>query len=187
MATVNGSNIRKGQYVIHNGEPHFVTKHEFVSPGKGSAFTRAKIRNIISGKMSDFTFKATEQIELADVETQELQYLYFDGTSYVFMNQHTYEQTEVAGEIVGEDSRFLKEEMMVHVQFYNGQPVGLYLPNKVTLLVTEAEEAVAGDRVTAPKKQAIVETGATIMVPIFVKAGDKIVIDTANGEYVSRA
>jgi len=186
MATVNGGNVRKGLYIMYHGQPHLVTWHEFVSPGKGSAFTRTKLKNIQTGKVADFTFKTTEPVELAEVETQELQYLYNDGSSFVFMNPRTYDQTEVPNDVVGQDGRFLKEEMMCYVQFHNDLPIGVFPPKKVSLLVTEAEEAVAGDRVTAPKKQATVETGATVMVPIFVKKGDTIIIDTATGEYVSR-
>ncbi len=186
MATVNGGNVRKGLFIMFHGEPHQVTWHEFVSPGKGSAFTRSKLKNIKTGKVMEFTFKTTEPVELAEVETQELQYLYNDGTSYVFMNPRTYDQVEVDAEVVGDDGRFLKEEMICYVQFHNNEPIGIFPPKKVTLLVTEAEEAVAGDRVTAPKKQATVETGATVMVPIFVKTGDTIIIDTASGDYVSR-
>jgi elongation factor P len=187
MATVSGGNIRKGQYIIYNGQPHSVLWHEFVSPGKGSAFTRAKLRNIISGKVFDFTFKTTETVELADVESIELQYLYFDGSSYLFMNPRSYEQVEVPVEVMDDQKKFLKEEMLVYVQMYNGNPIGVYLPNKITLAVVDAEDAVAGDRVTAPKKQATVETGAIVMVPIFVKKGDHIIVDTATGEYVSRS
>jgi elongation factor P len=186
MSTVNGGNVRKGMFVLHHNEPHQVISHEFVSPGKGSAFTRVKLRNVLTSKMMDFTYKTTEQVELAEVETRELQYIYQEGNNFVFMNPRTYDQVEVSGEVMGSDHNFLKEEMICHVQFYNDQPIGIFLPKKVTLEVTEAEEAVAGDRVTAPKKQAKLETGATIAVPIFVKTGDKVVIDTSTGEYVSR-
>jgi len=186
MATVNGGNVRKGIFIMFHGEPHVVTWHEFVSPGKGSAFTRSKLKNIKTGKVVDFTFKTTEPVELAEVETQELQYLYNDGASFVFMNPRSYDQVEVPADVVGDDGRFLKEEMMCYIQFHDNVAIGVYPPKKVTLLVTDAEEAVAGDRVTAPKKQATVETGATVMVPIFVKKGDTIIIDTASGDYVSR-
>jgi len=187
MSTVTGGNVRKGLFIIFNGQPHIVLWHEFVSPGKGSAFTRAKIRNIISGKVFDFTFKTTETVEIADVESVEVQYLYFDGTNYLFMNPRSYEQMEVPAEVMGDQKRFLKEEMLVYVQMYNNNPIGVFLPNKIVLEVTDAEDAVAGDRVTAPKKQVTVETGATIMVPIFIKKGDKLIIDTTTGDYVSRS
>lgn len=185
--SIKGGNVRKGQFIMHNGQPHSVVEHQFVSPGKGSAFTRTKLKNLTTGKIFDYTFKTTENVELADVETTEQQYLYFDGGSYVFMDPRSYTQTEVPAELMEQEGQFLKEEMRVHVQFYNGEPIGVFLPNKVTLKVTEAQEAAMGDRQTAPKKPVQVETGATIMVPIFIKTGDQIIIDTASGEYVSRA
>lgn len=186
MSYVNGGNVRKGYFVLHNGQPHAVVKADFVSPGKGSAFTRARIKNIKTGAVLDYTYKTTEKVELADVESVEMQYIYFDGSSYVFMNPRSYEQTEVPADVVGDDIRFLKEEMIVYIQFFDGNPIGVFMPQKVTLLVTESEDATAGDRANAPKKPAKVETGAEVMVPLFVKAGDSIVIDTATGEYVSR-
>lgn len=187
MAIVNGGNVKKGQFILHNGTPHAVLKADFVSPGKGSAFTRSKLRNLQTGNVMDFTFKTTEKVELADVESLEMQYLYFDGSSYVFMNPRTYEQTEVVADTVGDDARFLKEEMNVYVQFWGEKPIGIFMPQKVVLEVIEAEEAVAGDRANAPKKPVKVETGAEVMAPLFVKVGDKLMIDTATGEYVSRA
>lgn len=187
MATVNGGNIRKGQHIIMHGQPHVVLSHEFVSPGKGSAFTRTKLKNLTTGKIFDFTFKTTEQVELADVETQEMQYLYFDGSGYVFMDPREYTQATIPNDVVGHKKDYLIEENIVHVQFYNGEPIDIFLPNKVTLKVTESQEAVAGDRQTAPKKPVQVETGATIQVPIFIKQGEKIIVDTSTGEYVSRA
>lgn len=187
MAVTNGGNIRKGQYIIHNGTPWAVTKADFVSPGKGSAFTRAKIKNLTSGAVIDYTFKTTEKVELADIESVEMQYLFFDGTNYVFMNPRSYEQMEVAADLVEEYANLLKEEMIVYLQLHDDRPIGIFPPQKVTLLVTHTEDATAGDRANAPKKPATVETGAEIMVPLFVKQGDLIVIDTATSSYVSRA
>ncbi|MCD8484000.1 elongation factor P [Candidatus Woesebacteria bacterium] len=187
MAYVNGGNVKKGQFIIHNGAPNAVIKSDFVSPGKGSAFTRAKLRNLQTGSVIDFTFKTTEKVELADVESVEMQFIYSTGAEYVFMNPRSYEQFEIPADVVGEDNKFLKEEMTVYVQLYNGQPIGIFMPQKVVLEVTEAEDAVAGDRANAPKKPVIVETGAEVMAPLFVKKGDKLLIDTATGEYVSRA
>ncbi len=187
MSYTNGGNVKKGMYIIHNGVPHQVTAADFVSPGKGSAFTRSKLRNLRTGNVLEFTFKTTENVEIADVESVEMQFLYFDGENYVFMNPRTYEQMEVARELVGDYAQWLKEEMIVYVQLFNEAPMGIFPPKKVTLKVTESEDAVAGDRANAPKKPATVETGAQVMVPLFVKAGDMIIIDTETGSYVSRA
>lgn len=187
MAYTNGGNVKKGQFVLHNGAPHAVLKADFVSPGKGSAFTRSKLRNLQTGNVLDFTFKTTEKVELADVESVEMQYLYSTGDEFVFMNPRSFEQTEIPADIIGDDSKFLKEETNVYVQLYNGNAIGIFMPQKIVLEVIEAEDAVAGDRANAPKKPVIVETGAEVMAPLFVKKGDKLLIDTATGEYVSRA
>jgi elongation factor P len=187
MAYTNGGNVKKGMFILHNGIPHQITAADFVSPGKGSAFTRSKLRNLRTGNVMDFTFKTTEKVEIADIESVEMQYLYFDGSNYAFMNPRTYEQLEVSKELVGEYSQWLKEEMIVYVQLFNEVPMGIFPPKKVTLKVTESEDATAGDRANAPKKPATVETGATVFVPLFVKAGDMIIVDTETGTYVSRA
>lgn len=187
MSAVNGGNVKKGMFILYNGVPHSVQWHEFVSPGKGSAFTRSRLRNLKTGTVFDYTFKTTEKVEVADVESVEMQYLYFDGTSYVFMNPRTYEQVEVDAALVGDVSRFMKEEMIGYIQFFNGQPIGVFMPKKMTLQVTYTEDAVAGDRANAPKKPATLETGAEIQVPLFVKTGDMVIVDTEDGVYVSRA
>lgn len=187
MEYTTGGNIRKGQYVLHNGHPHAVVKADFVSPGKGSAFTRAKIKNLKNGSVLEYTYKTTEKVQLADIESVEMQYAYFDGTSYVFMNPRTYEQIEVPADLVAEYAKYLKEEMICYVQLHDGNPIGVFPPQKVTLKITHTEDAVAGDRANAPKKPATVETGAEVMVPLFVKEGDSIIIETETGAYVSRA
>jgi elongation factor P len=187
MAYTNGGNIKKGQYIMFRNEPYQVMAADFVSPGKGSAFTRSRLKSVKMGTTVDFTFKTTENIEIAEVESVEMQYLYFDGTSYVFMNPRTYDQMEVPAELVGDYSKFLKEEMIVYVQLFNEKPIGIFPPRKVTLKVVASEDAVAGDRANAPKKEATLETGAVIQVPLFVKQGDMIIVDPTTGEYVQRS
>jgi elongation factor P len=187
MEYTTGGNIRKGQFVLHNGQPHAVVKADFVSPGKGSAFTRAKIKNVKTGAVIEYTYKTTEKVEVADVESVEMQYSYFDGTSYVFMNPRTFDQLEVPADLMEDVGKFLKEEMICYVQLHDGNPIGVFPPQKVTLKITHSEDATAGDRANAPKKPATLETGAEVMVPLFVKQGDSIIIETATGAYVSRA
>lgn len=187
MAYTNGGNVKKGMYILFHNVPHQVMMADFVSPGKGSAFTRARLYNIKSGSTIDYTFKTTEKVEIAEVESVEMQYLYFDGSSYVFMNPRTFEQIEVDAVLVGDYAPFLKEEMACYIQLFNEQPIGVFPPKKVTLKVTYTEDAVAGDRANAPKKPATLETGAEVMVPLFVKKGDAIIVDTESGTYVSRA
>lgn len=187
MSQTNGGNIKKGMYILFNNVPHQVMVADFVSPGKGSAFTRSRLYNIKTGSTIDYTFKTTEKVEIADVEAIEMQYIYFDGSSYVFMNPRTFEQIEVDAALVGDYGKFLKEEMICYIQMFNDNPIGVFPPKKVTLKVTYTEDAVAGDRANAPKKPATLETGAEVAVPLFVKQGDSIIVDTESGQYVSRA
>lgn len=187
MSYTNGGNVKKGMYIIFHGTPHQVMSSDFVSPGKGSAFTRARLYNIGAGTTVEYTFKTTEKVEIAEVESVEMQYLYFDGTSYVFMNPRSFEQIEVDAALVGDYANYLKEEMTCYIQMFNENPIGVFPPKKVSLKITYTEDATAGDRANAPKKPATLETGAEVMVPLFVKQGESIIVDTESGQYVSRA
>lgn len=171
---------------MYNGSPHSVITADFVSPGKGSAFTRSRLRNLFSGAVFDWTFKTTESIELAEVETLEMQYLYNDGENYIFMNPRTYEQMELGKDIVDRYAGFLKEEMMVYLQLFNEKPIDIFMPRRLNVTVTYTEDAVAGDRANAPKKMATIDTGAEIQVPLFIKLGEKIIVDPETGTYLGR-
>jgi elongation factor P len=184
---VNGGNIRKGMYIMHKGEPCLVTGTEFVSPGKGSAFMRTKLKSLKTGNVVEFTFKSVETVEEADVATIEMQYLYQDGQDFVFMNQRTYEQVSVPGEVMKEYLPYLLPEQVMYVVFFNDKPIGVRFPGKVTLRVEYAEDTTAGGRVNAPKKKVRLETGYEIDVPLFVKTGELIIVDTTSGAYVSRS
>lgn len=184
---VNGGNIKKGMYIMHKGEPHWVVGTEFVSPGKGSAFMRTKLKSLKTGNVVEFTFKSVEMVEEADVQTMEMQYLYQDGNDFVFMNPRTYDQVTVPGEVMKDYIPYLLPEQTMYVVFFNDKPIGVRFPNKVTLTVEYAEDAVAGNRINAPKKKVRVETGYEVDVPLFIKTGEKIIIDTTTGAYVSRA
>lgn len=187
MISVNGGNLKKGLYINFRNEPHVVVGTQFVSPGKGSAFTRAKIRNIKNGNTLEFTFKSTENIEILDIGSRELTYSYHDDELVAFMDMRTYEQFEVKKELLGDDLLYLTAEVSVYVMFYEEQAIGVTLPPKVKLKVTDAPEAIKGDRVTAGKKPVEMETGLVVQAPIFIKTGDILLIDTTSGEYVSRA
>lgn len=187
MTTVNGGNLKKGMYIDFRGLPHVVTNTQFVSPGKGSAFTRAKIKNIKTGNTVEFTFKSTENVEVLDVSTRELTYSYHDDDVVAFMDLRTYEQFEVKRELVGDDLNYLTPEVSVYVVFYNDAAIGVNLPPKVKLKVTEAADAIKGDRITAGKKPVTLETGLVVQAPIFIKVGETLLIDTTDGSYVSRA
>ncbi len=184
---LTGGNIKKGTYIMFKNEPVLVTFTEFVSPGKGSAFMRSKLKSLKTGNVVEFTFKSIETVEEADVQTTEMQYLYQDGDEFVFMNPRTFEQVSVAGEVMKEYQPYLLPEQTMYVVFFNEKAIGVRFPGKVTLKVDYAEDAVAGNRVNAPKKKVRLETNYEMEVPLFVKQGDSIIVDTTTGLYVSKA
>lgn len=186
MATINAGNITKGMYIMYKGAPQQVTKAEFMAPGKGTPILRARFRGVKTGVVGEFTFKTNESVDIADVDKKEMQFLYKDGNSLAFMDPKTFDQEEVPAEVVGDQLGYLMPDMKCFVTWFEGIPAGVILPPQVTVTVTEAQDAVAGNRVNAPKKEVTVETGVKVMVPIFIKQGEKIILDTVNGEYVSR-
>lgn len=184
---INGGNIKKGTCIMFKGEPCLVTLTEFVSPGKGSAFMRTKLKSLKTGNVVEFTFKSVESVEEADVSTMEMQYLYQDGEDYVFMNPRSYEQMTVSGKVMSDYTAYLLPEQVMYIVLFNEQPIGVRFPNKVTLKVVYAEDTVAGGRINAPKKKVKLETGYEIEVPLFIKEGETIIVDTSTGLYVSRS
>lgn len=164
-----------------------VVKCEFYFPGKGSAFARTKIKNVKTGNVYEYTFKSSDFVETVDVETTELQYLYQDGETYHFMNPRSYDQFEVKKEIFEGKEIYLLPEMKMFFNYFEGEVIGVRFPPKVTVKVVEAEEATAGNTVNAPKKPVKIETGVEVYAPLFVKAGERIIVDTESGEYVGRA
>ena len=184
---IKGGNIRKGSYILFKDQPYLVTKTEFVSPGKGSAFTRVKMKSVKTAATQEFTFKSVEPVEELDVSSKEMQYLYIDGDEIVFMDPRSYEQVSIKKELIEEKVGYLIPELTMYILFYNEEAIGVRFPLNVKLKVTYAEEATAGNRVNAPKKPVTVETGIEVMVPLFVKTGETILIDTETGEYLSRA
>ncbi len=186
MSTIKATSITKGTYILFRGDPCLITKTEFYHPGKGPTVERVKFKNIRTGNSQDFTFKSNEQVEVADVNSREMQYLYADDTEAVFMDPRTFDQVSLPIDLVEDKLKFLTAEINVYVQSFNDQPIGVSLPPKVKLTVTEAFDAVAGGRVNAPKKPVVMETGLEVQAPLFVKEGDILVVDTQTGEYVSR-
>ncbi|MDH4121134.1 MAG: elongation factor P [Deltaproteobacteria bacterium] len=180
------SDIRKGLKVEIDGDPYVVVDFQFVKPGKGNAFTRTRIKNLVTGSVLDKTYKSGEKLKPADMEEREMQFLYKNEEGFHFMDQGNFEQYAVPEKVVDEDYRFLQENMVIMVLLFKGQPVSLSFPNFVHLLVTQTDPGVKGDTVTGAKKPATLETGAIISVPLFVETGDKLKIDTRTGEYVER-
>ncbi len=187
MSTIKANQLKGGMFILFKDAPHEVVKCEFYFPGKGSAFARTRLKNVKSGNVYDFTYKSSESVEVVEVETMELQYLYNDGNSYFFMNPRTFDQFEVKQWVFDGKEKYLLAEMKMFFNQYEGEIIGVRFPPKVNLKVTEAHEAVAGNTVNAAKKPAMVENGFEVMVPLFVKTGETIIVDTETGQYVSRA
>lgn len=185
--TIKAGNIRKGMYILFKNEPSLVTKTDFMSPGKGSAFMRAKFKNLKTGRVQEFTYKSTESVESIDVSSTQMQFLYEDGSDVVFMNQDNYEQVEVPKSLIGDQVKLLTPELKVYVVSYNGEAIGVSFPPKVKLKVTYAEEAVAGNTMGSAKKEIELETGLKVQAPIFIKTGETVVIDSDTLSFVSRA
>ncbi|GGI39972.1 elongation factor P [Mammaliicoccus stepanovicii] len=163
-----------------------VIDFQHVKPGKGAAFVRSKLRNLRTGAIQEKTFRAGEKVEKAQIDNKRMQYLYADGDSHVFMDNVTYEQLELPEESLEYELKFIKENMEVQIQSYDGETIGVEIPNTVTLKVTETEPGIKGDTATGATKQATVETGYSLNVPLFVNEGDLLVINTTDGSYVSR-
>ncbi|NMB84555.1 elongation factor P [Candidatus Roizmanbacteria bacterium] len=182
----NAGNLKKGEFVKYQNEIWQIQKADFYSPGKGSALMKTKIKNILSGKNIDYTFKSNEQVETLDVESIEMQFLYKDAENLYFMDERTYNQYPVPLQIVGEVASFIKEGDKIYVYLSNEKALNIRPPMSVRLKVVETEEAVKGDTVSGAKKPAKLETGVTIMVPLFVKAGEVILVNPETGTYSER-
>jgi elongation factor P len=164
-----------------------VVEFQHVKPGKGGAFVRTKLKNVRTGAVLDRTFRADEKVGLAVIDKREMQFLYREGTDYVFMDNETYDQLHVSTESVGDAANYLKEGDTAVLPMYKDEVIGVDLPAAVELEVTETEPGVQGDRVSGARKPATLETGFVVQVPLFVNPGDRVKVDTRTGEYLSRA
>lgn len=180
------SDIRKGVKMMIDGSPYIVVDFQFVKPGKGQAFTRVKVRNMATGAVLERTYKSGEKLEPADVEERTFQYIYPEGSDFVFMDAGTGEQITVQGDKIGEQSQWLSDGMNVDVTIFKGQPIGISLPSHVVLQIVSSEPGVKGDTASGATKPATVSTGATVNVPLFVNEGEWIKIDTREGTYLER-
>ena len=183
---VDTSQFRNGLKIELDGEPFTIVYFQHVKPGKGGAFVRTKVKNLRTGRTLDRRFRAGEKVEEADIEDRRMQYLYQDGESLVFMDMESYDQTPFSLEQVGDARRFLKENLDVDVLFWNGKPINIDLPNFIEAVITECEPGEKGDTASNVTKPATLETGAVVQVPLFIKEGEKIRVDTRSGEYVER-
>ena len=183
---VDTSQFRNGLKVILDGQPFVITFFQHVKPGKGGAFVRTKVKNLLNGKVLDRNFRSGERLDEADIEEKRMQYLYLDGESLIFMDQESFDQIPFSAEIVGDARKFLKENMEVEALFWNGKPVNVELPTFVVLRVARCDPGLKGDTASGATKPATLETGAVVNVPLFIKEGETLRIDTRTGEYVER-
>ncbi len=186
MATITAGEFRNGKTFEMDGKVMQVVEFQHVKPGKGAAFVGTKMKNVVTGAVTETSFNPTAKFEEAFVERKDMEYSYNDGDLYYFMDQETYDMVPLARDLLGDAFRFVKENTMCKVLSYKGSVFGLECPNFMDLVVTDTEPGFAGNTATNVTKPAVLETGAEIKVPLFIDVGDKITIDTRTGEYLSR-
>ena len=186
MATISTANFKNGMGIIIDGKIYTIVEFQHVKPGKGAAFVRTKVRDVKTGRVNDLTFRSGEKFEDVRIETKEMQYLYNDGTNFIFMNTETFEQLEIPAEVIGDKEQWLKENDIVLIQFAGDELIGVEPPMFVELEITETEPGFKGDTVQGGSKPATLETGAVSQVPMFVDQGDIVKVDTRDGKYITR-
>jgi len=184
---ITAGDFRNGVTFELDGQIFQVVEFQHVKPGKGAAFVRTKMKNVITGATVERTFNPTDKVEQARIERQDMQYLYNDGDLFYFMDTETFEQLPIGKATIGDTFKFVKENMIVKILSYKGNVFGIEPPTFVELEITETEPGFKGDTATGASKPATMETGAIVKVPLFVNQGDKIRIDTRTGEYLERA
>lgn len=184
MATTN--DLKNGMVLKLDNELWQVVEFLHVKPGKGPAFVRTKIKNVLSGKIVDRTFNAGTKVETANVDRRDMQYLYHDGSDYIFMDEQDYDQVPLSDALVGDAANFMLENQSVQVAFHEGNPLYIELPAAVELTISHTEPGLQGDRSSGGTKPATVETGYEIQVPLFLETGTRVRVDTRTGEYLGR-
>jgi elongation factor P len=180
------TDFRRGLKIEMDGIPYEIVEFLHVKPGKGGAFIRTKLKNMINGRVVENTFRSGEKMVKPDLETKAMQYLYRESNEYVFMDMESYEQLHVGKDQLGEKAGYLKDGMELSMLMYKGQPLDIDLPASVVLEVTDTEPGVKGDTVSGATKPALLESGISVNVPLFVNTGDRIKVDTRSGEYIGR-
>jgi elongation factor P len=178
--------FKRGVKIELDGAPYVIVDFQHVKPGKGGAFVRTKLKNLLTGRVLDQTFRSGERVKRPDLMEREMQYLYGEGDRYCMMDNETYEQIMLTQEQVGEARLFLRENLDVKVLFFNQAPVAVEIPNFVELAVAQTEPGVRGDTATGGTKPATLESGAVIQVPLFINQGDRVKVDTRTGSYIER-
>ena len=187
MAKINGNEIRPGNVIEHDGGLWVAVKTNAVKPGKGGAYNQVELKNLINGTKLNERFRSAETVERVRLEQKDFTYLYEQGDSLVFMDDESYEQLELQKDFVGDRAAFLQDGMKVTVELYEEKPIGVTLPDQVTLQVAEADPVVKGQTAASSYKPAVLENGIRVMVPPFIAAGERIVVDTNDITYVRRA
>ena len=184
---ININDIKNGMTIIINGNLCLIQDFQHVKPGKGPAFVRIKLKNLRTGSIVEETFNTNIKIEKAMVDKQPMQYLYNSGDSYVFMNTESYEQTELHKDLLTEEVKYLKEGLEITISTYKGEVIGVGLPEKIEYEIIDSVSAVRGNTSSSALKDATIETGYIVKVPLFINVGDRIIISTKDGKYNSRA
>ncbi len=184
---INGNEIKPGNVLLHNGDLYIAVKVGHVKPGKGGAFAQVEMKGIVNGTKLNERFRSSETVEKVRLEQKDFQFLYQQGDMLVFMDNESYEQIELPEEFVGERAAFLQDGMMVTVETYEEKPLGISLPDYVTLEITEADAVVKGQTASSSYKPAVADNGMRVMVPPHIAAGTRVVIMTEDGSYVERA
>jgi elongation factor P len=185
VATTN--DLKNGMTLNIDGQLWGVVEFQHVKPGKGGAFVRTKLKNVLSGKVVDRTFNAGVKVDVANVDKREMQYLYREGDDFVFMDTQDYDQPRIPHEVVGDAADYLLEEQTATIAFNDGVPLYVELPAAVELTVSQTDPGIQGDRSTGGTKPATLETGAQIQVPLFITTGERVKVDTRTGDYLGRA
>ncbi|MES2272998.1 MAG: elongation factor P [Chlamydiota bacterium] len=187
MPTITTNDLRVGMKVEVDKEPYLITANEFVKPGKGQAFNRIKMKNMVNGRAVERTYKSGEKLDLADIEEAEMRFVYKESDGAVFMDEKTFDQISISNELIGNNAQRLMEEIVYHIVFYKGAPIELVPPTFMEMVIVDTAPGVRGDTASGRVlKPAVTETGAKINVPIFVEQGEKVKVDTRTCEYVSR-
>ena len=184
---INTNDLKNGITIGIESAIFVVMETQHVKPGKGAAIVKAKLKNLRTGSIVEKTFNAGIKVPTARIEKQQMQYLYNMNDLYYFMNMETYEQLELAKDQIGDDALYLKENLEVYITMFDGEVLGIQLPDKIELVITQTDDAVKGNTATNALKDAICETGLKVRVPLFINQGETIIISTSDGKYVSRA
>ncbi len=184
---ISVNDIKNGMSIMVDGAPCVVLEFSHVKPGKGAAFVKMKLKNLKTGSITEVSFNSGTKVDKAHITKSPMQYLYASGDNYVFMDTNTYEQIEISSDTLKDDKKYLKEGIEIMIDFYEGEIIGISLPEKIEFTVTSTEPAVKGNTANNAMKDATLETGLVVKVPLFIEEGEKIILSTKDGKYSSRA